>query len=692
MEFEQIEKVIREARIPQKPGALAQLLGVTEEQLMDGIAPYLEEGRLSLTKRGAVALPEQMGYISGEYRATQGDAAFFTPDSQGDDYFLPRDKRMGAMNRDRVLVRATKKGSRRTEGEVVKILRRSTDTLVGEYNAGYVKPSDTLLKGNIAIPAGGGLNAFDGALVVVEILRYPDEDHLGEGRIVEVLGSKGAFDARMQAIMHKHGVHRKFPKAALREAESLPDAIAPADAQGREDLRGMRIFTIDGADAKDLDDAVSIERLENGNLRLGVHIADAGHYVTAGSALDGEAWLRGTSVYMLNTVVPMLPEKLSNGICSLHGGVDRLTLSAFIELDRDGQNVNLHLCTSVINSAARLTYSGVNDLLMRQDASAFADMPEIVEDLRTLDELRQRLYAKRLRRGTVDMDLPEVKIELDGEGVPIDIQPRERGNAERLIEECMLCANEAVAEYLYKLEMPCLYRVHETPDPEKLESLVIFLKNLGISTRGLRGEVHPSRMQQVMQDAKGTGYENIVGRVMLRSMQKAVYSVDNKGHFGLGAAYYCHFTSPIRRYPDLVVHRMIKMALDGPPAEGKLDALKLELAETATQTSARERAAMESERDADDMAMARYMANHLGEEFSGIISGVTEHGFFVELDNLAEGFVRVTTLDDYFVLDRPHYLLRGQRSGFIYRMGDKVRVVVSAADTETNRVEFDVVD
>ncbi|MDD3243065.1 MAG: ribonuclease R [Eubacteriales bacterium] len=697
MDETQIKSILEQAKNPIQPENLAKRLGISPEELIDALQPMAEQGQILFTKKGAVALPAHMGLVAGEFRATQSEAAFLIPDEGEDDFFLPKSRRMGAMNGDRVLVRIRPagQGQRRAEGEVTRVVKRANELIVGEYvpqgKGGVVLPSDNRIKDQIAIGAGKELGAVAGSLVTVKIIRYPDGKHDALGKVMEVLGSKNEFSVQLKAIIRSHKLRDTFSEEVAAQAEAEPEAITPRELEGRLDLRAKRVFTIDGAEAKDLDDAISLEMLPNGNYLLGVHIADVSHYVTPGSPIDREAWQRGTSVYMLNTVIPMLPERLSNGICSLHGGVERLTMTALMELDAgNAKTVKTTISPSVIKSSARLTYSAVNNALEKGDESAFADLPDVLADLKAMNALREKLFARRLARGTVDLDIDEADIRIAPDGEPEDILLRERGVGQRLVEEFMLCANEAVAEHLSRIGMPAVYRVHDIPDPEKMAALAIFLKNLGIPNDGLRGDVHPRQLQKVVDYAAGTQYENIISRVMLRSMRKAVYSTQNRGHFGLGAEYYCHFTSPIRRYPDLTVHRQLKKSLGVFPTKDEVDAMTLSLENTAKHASQTERDAMEAERDADDMMMARYMSKHVGEEFDGVVSGVTEHGFFVELPNLVEGFIRLTSLDDWFVLNREQYSLRGERSGKVYRMGDPVHILVTSVDTETNRIDFDV--
>ncbi len=681
--------MIQAQRTPMQPDDVAHRLDHVPEEVRQVMNELAAEGALMQTKRKAYGLPEQLGCVTGTLRATASGAAFLVP-AQGDDYYVSSDGRSGAMHNDFVLARIIKgaKEDRRGEAEVLEVLRRSTATVVGVYrrvNGGGVVSADDRKLGLVFIPEGAERGAWDGSKVVVAIARYADDRRDAEGKITEVLGDQGETEAEILSIIRALGLRDAFPPQVRTEADAVPRAIAAEELASRRDLREELIVTIDGADAKDLDDAVDIRRLENGNLRLGVHIADVSHYVKTGGAIDNEAWKRGTSVYLLNTVLPMLPERLSNGICSLHPGEDRLTLSCVMELDGRGKVVGSDVFESVIRSHARLTYDEVNAILEQQDPETMERRQELVEPLRLMDELRETLRERRMARGAIDLDIDEPHILLDESGVPLEVTARYRGRAHKLIEEFMLCANEAVALYLEQVAMPVLFRIHEPPDAERMGELAVFLRNLGYNAKGLRGDVHPKALQSVINEVRDTRHENIIARIMLRSMKKARYSTQNLGHFGLAARHYCHFTSPIRRYPDLMVHRMIRSALRGQsPAQYALTAEP-----AAVQSSEMERKAMDAERAVDDLKMTEYMAAHVGEEFEGVISGVTEFGVFVELPNLIEGLIRMSELtDDYYDLDKANYALVGRRRRRPLALGDSLRVRVLRVDVAARQIDF----
>ncbi len=694
MELEQrIVDYIEGERVPQTVDDLCDALGMAADAVEEALEALQADGTLMRTKRKGYGLPRQLGCVAGELRATASGSAFLAPADGGDDYFVPADGRSGAMHNDRVLARVIRqpRGDRKGEVEVLDVLRRANERIVGTYrrvpDGGIVEADDRKI-GVAFVPAGAERGAWEGSKVVAAISRYPDHRRELEVRVTEVLGDRGETETEILAIVRALGIRDHFPPQVLAEAESKPVALAADDLKGRLDLRDQRIFTIDGADAKDLDDAVSIERLADGRYRLGVHIADVSHYVTMSGAIDKEAWQRGTSVYLLNTVIPMLPERLSNGLCSLHPGEDRLTLSCIMDLDGFGNLVDCRMAESVIHSKARLTYDEVNAILEQNDPEAIARRVEVVDDLRLLDELREVLRRRRMVRGAIDLDIDEPHIVLDAQGVPLSVTTRYRGSAHKLIEECMLCANETVALWLEERGMPVPFRVHEVPDGERMKELAIFLKNLGYGAKGLMNDTHPMALQHVLSEVRDTPHENIIGRIMLRSMKKARYSTVNLGHFGLAARHYCHFTSPIRRYPDLMVHRMLRAALRG--QEGSTFELVAEPA--AVQASNMERRAMDAERAVDDLKMTEFMADKVDEEFDGVVSGVTEFGVFVELPNLVEGLVRMGELhDDYYELDKRTYSLFGRRSRRRISLGDPVRVRVLRVDVQSRQIDFTLV-
>jgi ribonuclease R len=675
--------------MPLRASDIAAEMDCTREALQECLDEMVGDGMLMLTRKMGYGLPERMGCVAGTLKATNGGGAFIVTGAE-QDWFVPQDGRNGAMHNDRVLARVIKspQGERRGEAEVLSVLKRANDRIVGVYRripGGGIVTADERKLGGIFIPQGLERGAWEGAKAVADITHYPNERRGIEGRITEVLGDRGETEAEVLSIIRALGIRDVFPPQVRAEAEEAAKGFAAADLENRLDLRRDLIFTIDGADAKDLDDAVSLEKLPNGHWRLGVHIADVSRFVRSGGALDGEAWKRGTSVYLLNTVIPMLPERLSNGVCSLHPGEDRLALSCIMELDASGALAGCEIAESMIQSRARLTYDEVNAIIEDNDAEATANRAGLVDTLRAMDELREILRSRRMARGAIDLDIDEPHIELDERGAPLAVTARYRGSAHKLIEEFMLAANEAVAFWLGEMGMPVVYRVHEVPDGEKMAELAVFLKNLGYSAKGLRRDTRPGALQAVLNELKGTPHENIVGRIMLRSMKKAKYSTVNVGHFGLAARHYCHFTSPIRRYPDLMVHRMVRSALRG---ESPV-AYETSAEPAAVQSSEAERKAMEAERAVDELKMTEYMADRVGEEYDGVISGVMEFGVFVELSNLIEGLIRMTDLqDDYYDVDRKTYSLVGRHTGRRISLGDKMRVRVASVDVEARQINF----
>jgi ribonuclease R len=686
---QRIIELIDSRRVPLFEDDIELELGCTPEELRDNLSAMVQDGTLMQTKRKGYGLPRQLGCVAGVLKGTASGAAFIATEG-GEDFFVPTDGRSGSMHNDRVLARVIKsaQGDRRGEAEVLSILTRANDKIVGVYRKtarGGIVTSDERKLGGIFIPEGSERGAWDGSKVVVDITHYPDHRRDLEGKVTEVLGDQGETEAEILSIIRSLGIRDVFPPQVKAEADHVAAGITPEDLAGRLDLRNELIVTVDGADAKDLDDAVSLTKLEGGHWKLGVHIADVSNYVKAGGVIDAEAWKRGTSVYLLNTVIPMLPERLSNGACSLHPGEDRLTLSCIMELDGAGALVGCEVAESVIRSKARLTYDEVNAIIEQNDAETMAKRANLVDTLRLMDELRETLRKRRLARGAIDLNIDEPHIELDENGAPVAVSTRYRGNAHKLIEEFMLCANETVAAWLEEMGMPVIFRVHEVPDGEKMGELAVFLKNLGYSNKGLRRETHPMALQVVLNEVKGTAHESVIARIMLRSMKKAKYSTNNVGHFGLAAKHYCHFTSPIRRYPDLMVHRMIRSALQGISAATFAGTAE----KAAVQSSETERTAMEAERAVDSLKMTEYMADKVGEEYEGVISGVTEFGIFVELPNLIEGLIRMNELqDDYYDLDKKTYSLVGRHRGRRLSLGDKLRIRVAKVDVAARQIDF----
>lgn len=626
------------------------------------------------------------GQLAGRMQCTARGFGFFVPDDGSEDWYISQESMHGAMHGDRVLARRL--GSRRggIEGEVTAVETRAWTQIVGTVDGGCVVPDERRIP-YVLVPVRGGRRVSDGDRVVARIEQYPDGRRPMLGRVTEVLGRRGEAGVDVLAVVRRFGIRDTFPKAVRDAAAALPQAVLPEALVGRLDLRGLCTVTIDGAHSKDFDDAVSLERLEGGQVRLGVHIADVCAYVRPGSAIDREARLRGTSVYFADRVIPMLPEELSNGICSLNEGEDRLTLSCLMDIDPSGRVTAYSLAESVIRSRHRLVYEDVTALIEGDPAQRerYADVAPMLLDLAAL---QKRLYARRHARGSIDFDIAESEIDLDAEGRAVGLAPAVRGIANRVIEECMLLANETVAAHMRTRNLPCLYRVHEPPDPDRLRELNVFLQTLGYGIR-MGDQVQPRSLQRVVEQAAGSPEESIVSRLMLRSMQRARYSERPLGHFGLALRDYCHFTSPIRRYPDLMVHRILKWSLHGALSGRRAASLADALPALASATSVAERSAMEAERAVDDLKRCEYMQQQLGETFDGVISGVTGGGLFVELTNTAEGFVPLNTLmDDWYRAEPRRYRVVGERTGRVYRLGDRVRVQVVRVDMDTATIDL----
>ncbi|MBR5228223.1 MAG: ribonuclease R, partial [Firmicutes bacterium] len=590
-------------------------------------------------------------------------------------------------------------------GSVYRILERSVTEVIGVFipqrKYAFVISDDKRVE-DIFIPIDDWNGAKAGDKVRAVITKYPENGIGLRGRVEEIYGKAGESQAELAAVLRNYGIIDEFPPEVLAEAEKLtPDYGADASkidavydpASGRDDLRDQIIITIDGADAKDLDDAVNVRRLPNGNFQLGVHIADVSHYVTAGSHLDQEALRRGCSVYLLDTVVPMLPKQLSNGMCSLNPGVDRLTLSAEMEIDPSGDVCSYRIFESVIRTTERMVYSDVSDIIENKDPELIEKYNHIYDMICDMDELAKILRSKREKGGSLDFDIDESYIQLDEDGVPVDIRPSERRVANKIIEEFMLTANKVVAEHHFWMEVPFVYRVHEKPDPEKMEAFRAFAGSLGYSLKGSLENVRPKSLRDILSQAAGSDAEGIVNRVLLKSMKKADYQPSCDGHFGLGFTYYCHFTSPIRRYPDLMIHRIIKAVLHGEMDGDAIRNFSDAVAKAAEISSVQERVAVDAERTVEKKKKAQYMRERIGHEFEGIISGVLNSGFFVELPKTIEGYVPVETLKgDYYSLDAGNYRIVGERSGKIYRIGDRINVIVDVVNLSTDEIDFRVVE
>ncbi|WP_336849068.1 ribonuclease R [Staphylococcus nepalensis] len=644
---------------------------------------------------------KQSELIRGTLSQNKKGFAFLRPeDGDTDDIFIPPTKINRAMDGDTVLVELQhSKGEHKgkLEGEVKSIEKHSVTQVVGTYSEarhfGFVLPDDKRIMQDVFIPKGHNLGAVDGHKVLVQITKYADGTDNPEGQVSAILGHKNDPGVDILSIIYQHGIEIEFPDKVLEEAEAVPDEIKPSEIEGRRDLRDELTITIDGADAKDLDDAISVKKLENGHTQLTVSIADVSYYVTEGSALNEEAYDRATSVYLVDRVIPMIPHRLSNGICSLNPNVDRLTLSCQMELDERGDVVNHGIFDSVIHSNYRMTYDEVNEIITDQNKETRDKYNEVTPMLDLAKDLSERLINMRKRRGEIDFDISEAKVLVNEEGIPTDVELRERGEGERLIESFMLAANETIAEHFDRLDVPFIYRVHEQPKSERLRQFFDFITNFGIMIKGTGEEIHPSTLQKIQQEVEGQPEQMVISTMMLRSMQQARYDDVNLGHFGLSAEHYTHFTSPIRRYPDLIVHRLIrKYLVDKTMDDKELNKWEELLPEIADHTSQRERRAIEAERDTDELKKAEYMVQHIGEEYEGIISSVANFGMFIELPNTIEGMVHVSDMtDDYYNFDERQMAMIGERQAKVFRIGDPVNIKVVNVDVDERMIDFQIV-
>ncbi len=685
--------------VPMKIKEMAIFLQVPKErrqELQEVLDALLQEGKIEVSQKGKYQKSRGV-FLTGVFTAHPKGFGFVSVDGMEEDVFIPEDQVHGAMHQDtvQITVKPGQSGKRR-EGAVNRIVKRGTDRIVGLYqesrNFGFVIPDNERYTRDIFVPKEDSGGAVNGHKVVVELVSYGTDRKSPEGKVVEILGHISDPGTDILSIVKGCDLPVEFPEKVMRQAERVPDRISEADMQGRTDLRDVQMVTIDGEDAKDLDDAVSLE-MNGGQYILGVHIADVANYVQEGSALDREAFERGTSVYLVDRVIPMLPRRLSNGICSLNEGQDRLALSCIMTIDQKGKVLDHVIAETVIRVDRRMTYTSVKKILEEQDAEESARYEELVPMFQRMQELAGLLRARRRARGSIDFDFPETKVILDEKGEPVEIRPYDRNTATKIIEDFMLIANETVAEDYFWQELPFVYRTHENPDPDRMKKLSTFINNFGYSIRFREDEVHPKELQKLLERLEGTPEETLISRLTLRSMKQAKYTTECTGHFGLAARYYCHFTSPIRRYPDLQIHRIIKDSLRGRMNQEKIEHYRKILDEVAKQSSERERRADEAERETIRLKKAEYMSRHLWEEYEGVISGVTGWGLYVELPNTVEGLVHVASLQgDYFEYNENAYEMVGQRTGKTYRLGQTVRVQVVKADRTTRTVDFELAE
>lgn len=660
----------------------------------------VESGYLILTKKGKYTSPNQMGLFVGKLVSHKKGFGFVESDEEyTQDLFIPADSLNGAMHNDRVIAEITTPATdeKRAEGRIIKVVERAITDVVGTFqeskNFGFVLPDNKKFNKDIFIPKKFFNGARGNDKVVCRITQWPTEDRKPEGKIIEILGQKGDRYVEIASVIREHGLPEEFPKKVLDEAEKVAIEIPQEEIDRRLDLRDMNIFTIDGEDAKDLDDAVSIEVLDNGNYKLGVHIADVTHYVKEKSKLDKEALKRATSVYLVDKVIPMLPKTLSNGVCSLNPFEDKLTLSVFMEINHKGEVVKHDIKETIINSKARMTYTEVSDILEKDDEKLKKTFAKVADDFFTAEKLARILMKRREKRGAIDFDFPEAKIILNNDGDVVDIVQYERRISNRIIEEFMLITNETVAEHFFWLNMPFVYRVHETPAHEKIETLNKFISTFGYVIKGDLESVHPKALQGIIEQIHGKTEEKAISTIMLRSLKQARYSPECVGHFGLAAQYYSHFTSPIRRYPDLQIHRIIKEFLNGKISQKRQDQLAQIVDYASTQSSEREREAELAERDVKDIYKARYMEDRVGEEFIGIVSSVTSFGMFIELDNTVEGLVRLADMgDDYYIFDENTFTILGERTKKMYRIGDVVKIKVEKVNVDFKEIDFKLLE
>lgn len=681
--------------IPLKFSELMLVLDVPEEgrtELESILEDWIKKGKIYRTKRGKYEAVKGSKTISGILHCSaHGYYGFLTPDEEPEQELYIDGTKMGsALDGDHVLVMEDQSGDRRS-GHVVRIIERKKQTLSGiikrkKQDYFEVRPDSGKIYAKFRLPFQDALGAAQGERILFEITDLREEHFY----IIAThrLGAADSLKSHIEAILFSAGIKQDFDPETLKEAEEIPESLSEEDFCGRHDFRNETIITIDGEDARDFDDAVSVVRLENGNYRLGVHIADVTHYVRHGASLDSEAYLRGTSVYLPDRVIPMLPQKLSNGLCSLNPHCDRLTLSVTMEIDQNGGICSHTLEKGVIRSAERMTYQNVNRILSGEDEELLSRYHTLLPMLSDMHALAQLLNEKRVRRGGLQFDFPESKIITDESGEPIDIRPVHRGISEKIIEEFMLAANETIAEYAFWAEIPFIYRIHEPPSLEKIQDFQRFIGNFGLVLKGkidIDSPVHPKALQQILDQIAGTEEEYLISSYLLRSLMKAEYSAESTGHFGLSARYYCHFTSPIRRYPDLAIHRILKDFLEHKP----LSRYEHFVRDAAAHSSKAEQNAEACERDTDDLMKTYYMSQYIGYLFPGRISGVTSFGVFVELENSVEGLIRLEHLkDDYYAYDEDRRILIGEHTGKTYKIGDALEVAVVRCELLNRQIDL----
>ena len=683
--------------VPMKIKELAIILQVAKEdrsELESILDELIKEGLISLTKRGKYVIRKEE-ILTGIYSSTAHGYGFVTVEGENDDYFVSEKYTKEAMHGDTVSIEVIKQASagKRKEAKVLEVLVHAVNHVVGTFDKnvkgfGFVMPDNRKLSSDIFIPKDKSMGAVDGHKVVCEITDYGSFNKSPEGKVIEILGHINDPGVDILSVIKEYDLPIEFPEKVMNRLKNVPDSVSDADMYMRRDLRDEIMVTIDGEDSKDLDDAVSLT-FDGTNYHLGVHIADVANYVQENSAIDREALKRGTSVYLVDRVIPMLPHKLSNGICSLNEKEDRLALSCLMTIDGKGNVIDHEIVESVIRTNARMTYTRVNAIIEEHDENLMEEYKDLCDMFFEMKQLADILRHKRKLRGSIDFDLPETKITLDEDGTPIRIAPYERNAATKIIEDFMLIANETVASHFYFLDMPFVYRTHEKPDNEKIQKLANFISGFGYGLKMRNEEVHPKELQKLLSRITDTPEEALISRLTLRSMQRAKYSTDCGGHFGLACEYYCHFTSPIRRYPDLQIHRIIKDFIHGRMSDEKIDHYNAILEEVAHQSSVRERIADDAERETDKLKKCQYMQDRIGEKFTGIISGITNWGIYVELDNTCEGLVHISKIPgDYYYYNEKTYELIGEATGKTFSLGHKIDIIVNGVDMISKTIDF----
>ena len=688
--------------VPMKAKEIAMLMRVPKNEYHDflEIIGKLElELKIEKNRKNRYKI-SQKTYYDGFYRKNQKGFGFVKLEDREDEIYISKENSLNALNGDHVLIEITEEENKikRAEGKIVRILKHEKDTVVGTFqynkNFGFVIPDDKNFGTDIFISKKNFGKARNNHKVLVKITKYPDKGKKAEGKIIEVLGNVNEAGVDMLSIIKEHKLPAKFPELVVEEAKKCGNKVEKKDIPNRRDFRDKAIFTIDGEDAKDLDDAVRVEKLENDNYRLEVHIADVSYYVKENSLLDSEAILRGTSIYMLGRVIPMLPRELSNGICSLNAGEDRFTLSCIMEIDNNGNVVSSDICKGIICVTERMSYTNVQKILDGKDEEVLERYKPYIKDFKLMEELAKILKNRRLKNGYLNLDIPETKIELDIDGKVIGVGKYETTFANEIIEQFMLTANETVAEKFYWLDAPFIYRVHEEPDLEKVKELNKFLYNYGLKIRLSKDNIYPKEFAKVLDEIKGKEEERVISTLVLRTLKLARYEAKNRGHFGIASKYYCHFTSPIRRYPDLFIHRVISKYLENNYVidENEYNILKKQAEDRSIKSSEREKIATEVEREAIKLKMAEYMESKIGEEYDAIISSITSFGVFAELENTIEGLIRFEDLgDEYFIYNEERKILIGELTKKTYKIGDKIRIRVARASKELREIDFELV-